>query len=238
MTESKIGLTERLRREGRWSEATRFKDETIAQLRSEGMKRIDAATEAWKRTAEKYPPLAETDSVETTAAVQQPEEAGDDVDVDALLDRVGDRQPPDLVRDTLWVYQNIENRGVKPENAPSLGAWSLLKWARDYRNRFFEQILPKALVNKPANETEGTRRERKSIAEVERSFADLDESWRAELIVNTPATILAGVRSRLTDWAGRFGLVLPNGAQAILEAHLAEFVHDCAKTIAGTAGGK
>ena len=39
MNESKIVLTERLRREGRWGEASRFKDEAVKDFRSNGMKR-------------------------------------------------------------------------------------------------------------------------------------------------------------------------------------------------------
>ena len=33
MNESKIELTERLRREGRWAEASKFKDEALADFR-------------------------------------------------------------------------------------------------------------------------------------------------------------------------------------------------------------
>ena len=58
MNESKIELTERLRREGRWSEASQFKDEVLKKLRSDGMTRADAAEQAWERMAAQYPPLA------------------------------------------------------------------------------------------------------------------------------------------------------------------------------------
>jgi hypothetical protein len=58
MNESKIELTERLRREGRWAEASKFKDTALADFRAKGMKREEAAEAAWAAMAEAYPPLA------------------------------------------------------------------------------------------------------------------------------------------------------------------------------------
>jgi len=72
MSESKIGLTERLRQEGRWGEASKFKDQTVKKLRGEGMKRAEAAEEAWRRMAEAYPPLAAPGPAPEPAAVHQP----------------------------------------------------------------------------------------------------------------------------------------------------------------------
>ena len=57
MSESKIELTERLRREGRWAEASKFKDETVKKLREGGMKRSDANEKAWEEMAQAFPPL-------------------------------------------------------------------------------------------------------------------------------------------------------------------------------------
>ncbi len=249
MTESKIELTERLRREGRWDEASLFKDATVKELRAGGMARADASEEAWRRMAARYPPLTNTREPGAGAPIATsgepspppwPRDAEPDIDVDALLDRVrDDRQPADLVKDTLWVYGTLENRRAKPEDAPSLGAWSLLQWARQYRNRFFEQVLPRAMQNRVPEDEENIRQEKRSIAEIERILGQFqeDEDETEELPATTPATIQAGVRSRLTDWAGRFGLSLPDGAQASLEAHIAEFVHDCIKATGRTPGG-
>ena len=125
--------------------------------------------------AAQYPPLtnsgnpdpdAPADTRDATAAkpcpAQQPRGVEPDIDVDALWDRIGDdRQPPDLIRDVLWTYGALENRQAKPDDAPSLGAWSLLCWARQYRNRFFEKILPKAMLNRPPEDGENQRQEKK-----------------------------------------------------------------------------
>jgi hypothetical protein len=58
MNESKIELTERLRRQGRWGEASRFKDTALREFRGKGMTKAEAAEAAWNAMAEAYPPLA------------------------------------------------------------------------------------------------------------------------------------------------------------------------------------
>jgi hypothetical protein len=81
MDESKIDLTERLRREGRWVEACKFKDETVKKLRAEGMKRAEAGEQAWQKMAEAYPPLPPPKPAPEPAAEDEetPDEAVDEV---------------------------------------------------------------------------------------------------------------------------------------------------------------
>jgi hypothetical protein len=55
MEESKIELTDRLRREGRWAEASARKEAIRTQLRAEGMSRAEANPEAWRRMAAEFP---------------------------------------------------------------------------------------------------------------------------------------------------------------------------------------
>ena len=57
MTESKIELTERLRSEGRWPEASKFKDTAQRAFRDKGMKRSEAPDAAWQAMATAFPPL-------------------------------------------------------------------------------------------------------------------------------------------------------------------------------------
>ena len=89
MNESKSDLTDRLRREGRWAEASLRKDAIKNELRATGMPRREAGEEAWKRIAEEFPPLPEPD------ATGEPNTAdGDPADAkkkyDAQLDRYYD----------------------------------------------------------------------------------------------------------------------------------------------------
>ena len=57
--ESKIVATERLRKEGRWNEASLFKDEAIKRLRAEGRTKSEASEAAWDEMLAKFPPLPE-----------------------------------------------------------------------------------------------------------------------------------------------------------------------------------
>jgi hypothetical protein len=166
MTESKIELTERLRGEGRWAEASRFKDTALKDFRDKGMKRDEATATAWEAMATAYPPIGEA-APETPDATAGKPSTEHDSDIDALLDRIGDGQPSDLVRDTLWAYENLANRRIKASDAPSCGAWALLEWARQYRNRFFEQVLPKAMLSKPPEEEANVREAELRAEEIE-----------------------------------------------------------------------
>ncbi len=172
MTESKIELTERLRSEGRWSAASKFKDVALKDFKAKGMKRHEAANAAWEAMATAFPPLES--GGESTGNFRG--QGGDDdlIDVDVFLERAGDRQPPDLTRDVLWVYEHLADRNAKPQEAPSLGAWSLLQWARRYRNRFFEQVLPKAMANRPPGEEEHVREAEMRAEEIEAVLRKFD----------------------------------------------------------------
>lgn len=66
MDESKIELTERLRRENRWEEASNFRETARADFRAKGMNRKEAAEAAWASTAESYPPLPVANPVAAT----------------------------------------------------------------------------------------------------------------------------------------------------------------------------
>lgn len=52
--------------------------------------------------------------------------------------------PDEFVRDVLWVYTAIERR-VTEKQAPSAGAWTLLKYARENKDRYFAAVYPKSL---------------------------------------------------------------------------------------------
>ena len=133
--ESKINATDRLRREGRWDEASRFRDEVKQQLRAEGKSRQEANDAAWAAMLAKYQPLAPSDGTGEF----------DDVwieDTDASHDEAN---RPNLVADIMWTYLHLAIRSTQPKDAPNPGAWSMLCWARRHVNRFFEQLFPKVL---------------------------------------------------------------------------------------------
>ena len=161
MTESKIDLTDRLRREKRWEEAAQYKDSTAKQLRDGGMKRGEANEAAWESMAEKYPPLA----------APQEEESNQDLEFSA--EQTAGLPPgslEDFFTDADWVYGNLERGEVDPATAPSSGALALLKWATRNKNDFFGKIVPRALATPdPLREA---RREEKAMAAAEHRRID------------------------------------------------------------------
>ena len=62
MTESKIELTERLRREGRDEEARQYREKVRTQLRAEGTTRREAMQRAWQATRLAFPLLPPAES--------------------------------------------------------------------------------------------------------------------------------------------------------------------------------
>jgi hypothetical protein len=131
--ESKIEATERLRREGRWDEASAFRDEERKRLKAEGLPRREAAEASWQAMIVKFPPLPG----------HQPAEPPDTGEFFPIGDE--SNSTANLSRDILWCYAHLDRRKVTPADAPSAGAWQLLTWARENRSRFFETLLPKAM---------------------------------------------------------------------------------------------
>lgn len=231
MTESKIDLTDRLRREGRWGEASKFKDTALADFRAKGMKRDEAAEAAWAAMAEAYPPLP------TLEPEPEPEPPGESAGVDpsdgmeVLPEWIADAAPVDLSADIRWVYSQLENKRVRPDQAPNAGAWSLLVWARKYQSRFFEQLLPKALA-KGTDDGEGVKREKRRIEDIELLIAKLEEDSKQEIRANTPQVIRDRVNSLLDDWGRQFGLTIPTDARADLAVDVGHLVKEAVDALA------
>ena len=183
MKESKYDLTVRLRKEGRWAEASLFKDNEIRRLRAEGVViRSECNDKAWELMEEKYPPLpvAEVES-EVTQAIA--------VDPNPWTDLPSDADFNEEVR---WVHQQYAliveetprgrvihwDRATKPP--PSHGARSLALWAADNRNNrtaFYKDVLPKAMsaASNSGDEADSIREEKRSIAEVQRILEKMSQ---------------------------------------------------------------
>ena len=205
MTESKITVTDRLRREGKWEEASLWRDEKRKELRSTGQSRADANEESWQAMIDQFPPLPGSGEDQSPGGYYSIEL----VDVNS-----GDfDDQADLVRDTLWAYESLCMKGVEAEDAPSLGAWSLLNWARQNRNRFFEVLLPKAMAAKEKQPDHGESvMEDPGIKDIEKMLADLQLDWERNAVADTDETIKSTVESHMSGWELRFQLDL--GAEA------------------------
>jgi hypothetical protein len=176
--ERMVAAMEQLRLQGKWDEASAYRNEVRMRLRTEGMSRAEAKEAAWVAMVDRYPPrstgepaVGMTDEREQILdVVTEPLPAIDDEVLDKLA-----RSTPNLVEDILWVYYHLEDKGVQPKDAPGLGAWSLLLWARDYPNRFFEQLLPKAIEarNAETGASEDIHDFDPGIAEIKRMLAQI-----------------------------------------------------------------
>ena len=199
MNESKIELTNRLQREGRWSEASAFKDEHIAKLRAEGMTRKEAQQAAWEAMEGKFPPVEDIDQ---TSAVELA------VDVSQFASN----DSPEFFEDVQWVYQHLLVSSVNPEDAPSSGAWGLLKWAKRNQNRFFEHVMQKVATTKekapPANPDELPEEYMQDLTEIRRMIAPWHSRWEEEVVEDSAEALNGQLAELISDWQRQFHLEL------------------------------
>ena len=98
MRESKSELTDRLRREGRWDDFKKLREE----LKAGGM----SASDAWNRAAQEFPPPPAENPVPRS-------------DIRALKGK----KPISIMQAAKWVFENLDADWVTPADAPSAGAW-------------------------------------------------------------------------------------------------------------------
>lgn len=181
MNESKIALTERLRREGCWDAATKFKDDALRDFRSKGMKRDEASDAAWEAMEQAYPP---TDAVASTTDIRAEEPI--DTRVQGLSEiPAGWPQLPAnaaLPGEIAWVCANrlrvrdgigVDlSRALSP--APSYSALSWLETSILFPSKFAD-ISVKATQNQE-DEQEHIRREKMAIEEIRGLLAEMLEA--------------------------------------------------------------
>lgn len=221
MAESKIAATERLRREGRWEEASAYREAERERFKAEGHK--GAASEmAWTSMLERFTPLPVEEL--PSRPVGEAVEKMSDEDLDALLAKSGDGKP-DFHADVMFAYWNLENYRAKPADAPSMGAWSVLQFARGNRNRFFEQVLPKALAKTHDEQEDDAPLD--DLTEIRRHLHDAQQRWREEFWHNSPAEVKTAVVNSLDEWQRLCDVELSQGVRDELELAVACVVNKC-----------
>ena len=180
MNESKIALTERLRREGNWSAASKFKDDALRDFRAKGMKRDEASEAAWVAMEQAYPPIA---AVAATADMQA--EVATDTRIHGLSEiPAGWPTLPanaSLQAEISWVSANRlrvrDGNGVDLSRAlspaPSYSALSWLETSILFPSKFAD-ISVKATQNQE-DEREHIRREKLAIDEIRGLLAEMLE---------------------------------------------------------------
>jgi hypothetical protein len=183
MNESKIELTERLRAEGRWTEASNFRETARADFRTKGMGRQEAVEAAWEAMAEAYPALPEATAEPASVRVQG----------------LGDIPPswpelPDnasLQAELAWVQSNrlrvVEERPsgatrVHLDRARSPApSWAALGWLetsiRSYAK--YVDVVAKSLKDRQ-DEQEMVHRERMQIDEMRDILKEMHSQWAEE----------------------------------------------------------
>lgn len=183
--EGKAAATNRLRKEGRWDEASAYKDQVRAELKREGMKAEEAKEESWRRMIEASPPLppvpgpTESERFSPLASLYADEIA------ELAQERAGKTpRPVDVLRDFRWVYENLFREDVRPKNAPSLGAWNLWEWAHQNVDEFYTSYLPKIMrmEEREAEKTESaaeppriTKHDQQLMDDIRRQIKELSE---------------------------------------------------------------
>jgi hypothetical protein len=236
VNESKIVVTERLRREGRWAEASKFKDAAAADFRSSGMSRTEANEAAWNATAEKFPPSSPERAErgggpqDDVSAVSPPIPWGD-LPTEAHFD--------DEVR---WVHQQYilivedspSGRIIHWDRAttepPSTGACSLALWAADNRTAFYKDLLPKTIAKAGGGSRELAEQiaeeEERGISDVEALLKQVEDEMDAKLRANVPSVLQQRVSETLNDWARRYAVSLESEALAQLDSGICRLIKD------------
>ena len=200
MIESRIVITDRLRKEGRYEEAAVYRDEQRRKFKRDGMTRKEAVDASWVAMAEIFPPLQ--------PAV--PQETGNDAAlVEAILARTS-RQEPFVAEDVEWVYENLGEALLAAEAVPNLGAWSLWRWAKENLTQFFEGLWSKA--SKFAGESDKAedsayRGPSEQIREIEAMLGVND--WRWGQVTVGPSFFVDAVAEELEDVRREFAWETP-----------------------------
>ncbi|HUE71420.1 MAG TPA: hypothetical protein VMP01_11100 [Pirellulaceae bacterium] len=175
MNESKIAATDRLRKEGRWDEASRFRDDVRKKLREEGLARNEASEKAWQSMLDKFPPNQEPANTRSLPRLEI-----DDESLKALAERTRDKRV-NLDEDIIWAYLNLRNEKVCLETAPSMGALTMLDYAREFPDNFYRNVLTKVRDSKTSEPESGAEIPRKSIDELRALAVSLREELEREL---------------------------------------------------------
>lgn len=181
MPESKIELTHRLEREGRWAEASVIRDRVRKERRAAGDTRDVANDAAWEAMAKEYPPIpaitqAGKASTRTSESAEDP--FSDDDDSDSLPENLPAGSATSIQADLLWAYQNICSP-VTEAMAPSGAAWALRTWGRSAKGRDkFIGLVVKTF--KPKEDEDGRHRDDRArqfstLGELSREFAGIEQ---------------------------------------------------------------
>ncbi len=127
---------DRLCRDGRWQEASRFKDSQLARLLREGMPYADASAAAWQQMVETFPPVVGWEDPDPRG----PAPGGTPGEIEELEERLESLTSRD-VRMVHWASEHRKDPDMTPARTPSREHWVMLHYAREDDDRFVLDIL-------------------------------------------------------------------------------------------------
>ena len=150
-------VTGRLRRAGKWTEASLYREKRRLYWGKQGF-RQDAKDLAWAEMIAEFPPEPEPEPKPEPMETQR-EEPPDPLDIreesQELVDRLA-QVPSDWDRDVTWCHEVYAHPAVRLASAPSLAAWGLLAFARSDPPRFYamvERVAARLAKPKPTDTT-------------------------------------------------------------------------------------
>ena len=132
------------------------------------------------------------------------------------------------VSDILWCYSKLDDPSAQRKNAPTPGAWNLLLWARESRNRFCASVLPR--VFPPPAEDAAVAQE-PAVGEGEKSYSILemasahDRCTDALRLRGVPDEIVSSAEQLVDDLNQLPGVAMSEKAMTALTSHFAFMVH-------------
>jgi hypothetical protein len=141
--------------------------------------------------------------------------------------------PTDISGDIAWTYDNMARMGVEPKDAPGSGAWSMLVWARENPNRFFEQMLPKSkLIEKEAEEDIDRLEDEAQIVDIHKMLEECKTGRAREIVDDMDGTLRKTVMSHMADWQNSFQIDLPSDTSEGLLLRMLRIVNDAVDAMA------
>ena len=179
MNESKIEATHRLQHDGRWAEASAFRDRVRKERRAAGDTRDVANEAAWAAMAQEFPPMPVSTSQEVSTRTREPmDDPFSDDDDSALLPENLLPGAATCASDMAWAYQNLCSP-VTANEAPSGAAFALRAWGRSDkgRDKFFAVALKFLAPKDAANGRLKDDRARQFglLADLGREFAGIEQ---------------------------------------------------------------
>lgn len=115
----------RLKKEGNWDVARgwiRNAQKRIKRDAKNGMTEREATAQAYEQALLKYP------------------EPGADLSEEDIVHIAATKGSMDVSRDVEWAYNNLNDKRVRADRAPSAGAWNMLMYGRQARHKFIELV--------------------------------------------------------------------------------------------------